>query len=142
LEFIARYGFKYINQTPSIIVYKKETIQEYIDKYADLKKMSLYEYTEFHKNMRNVEFLEQLKTDYTNYEENNKMIKNDILSGVYEYMTNEKTAIELINAIPFYEYISNNNIALDEEPMIDNFRTKKSEFYELYTLWHIKQYLS
>ena len=64
------------------------------------------------------------------------------MSGVYDYMTNEKTAIDLLNAIPFYEYIAHNNIVLDEEPQIANFRTKKPEFYELYTLWNIKQYLS
>lgn len=134
-------GFKYMNQTSSVRLFEKETIQEYIDKYADFKKIGPYDYIEFQKNMKNADFVEQLKVDYTNYE-NNKMIKNDIVSGVYGYMTNEKSTIELINAIPFYEYISQNNILLDEEPLIANFRTKKPEFYELYTLWHIKQYLS
>jgi len=136
-------GFEYMNTqpAPSVRLFEKETMQEYIDKYADFKKLGPYDYIEFQKNMKNEDFVRQLKVDYENYE-NTKTIKNDILSGVYDYMTNEKTAIELLNAIPFYEYIADNNIVLDEEPQIANFRTKKPEFYELYTLWNIKQYLS
>jgi hypothetical protein len=46
--------------------------------------------------------------------------------------------IEYINLIPIYEYISKNNMNLDEEPIYKNFRSNKQQFYEMYTLWDIK----
>jgi len=124
------------------VIYKKETFDDFITRHGDIKKLGPYDYTEFYKNMKDPEFYKKIKTMYEKCEIIKK-IKEKIIRDVlrlYENKTNSNDIIvEYINIIPFYEYISKNNITLDEEPQYKHFRNNKSSFCELYTLWSIKQ---
>ena len=130
--------------TPTVIIYERKTFQEYIDKNTTLQRMGPYEYIQFCENMKDKSFVRQVKNDYEK-SENIKIIQNDIINGVYGMLDyiQHNYKIEFIDTIPFYEFISKNNIVLDDDaPQYVDFRNNKLISYELYTLWQIKQYIA
>jgi hypothetical protein len=127
-------------------VYRSETMSEYINKHTDIKKLGPYDYTVFHKNMKDPIFVKKVRSSY---EKNEKMkkIKQELIIETLTMVDNKIIPIKkrntereiYINMIPFYEYISKNSIEVDEEPQYKNFRDNRTKFYEMYTLWDMKK---
>ena len=121
------------NQIP--IIYTSEKLNDFIERLTDLNRLGPYDYIEFYKRIKDPKFKQHVKQSYEKVE-HLKKIKQEIIT--YIVKTENTTNIEFINLIPVYEYISKNNIYLDEEPIYKNFRNNKSQFYEMYTLWDMK----
>lgn len=122
-----------------IAIYKKESYNEYIARIGDLKRLGPYDYIDFYNKMKNPEFNKCIKRTYEKSEKIKK-IKQEIIIyilGIEGHIHVQIQPIELINIIPVCEYISNNNISLDEEPMNKHFRSNKQEFCKMYTLWNM-----
>jgi hypothetical protein len=124
-------------------LYPSETYDDYIQRIGSLQRLGVYDYTEFYKKMKDPEFKQCIKETYEKIEKIKNM-KREIILYVLTALGHIKTQIqpiELINTIPVYEYISKKNIDsnnLDEEPLYKDFRSNKQQFYEMYTLWAIK----
>jgi hypothetical protein len=124
-------------------LYPSETYDDYIQKIGSLQRLGAYDYTEFYKKLKDPEFNKSLKQIYEKIEKIKK-IKRKIILYVLTILGHIKTQmqpIELINIIPVYEYISKKYIDssnLEEEPLYKHFRSNKKKFYEMYTLWAIK----
>ena len=124
-------------------LYPSETYNDYIQRIGSLQRLGAYDYTEFYKQMKNSEFKQRIKQTYEKIEKIKK-IKQEIVLYVLTtlgYIKTEIQPIEIINIIPVYEYISEKNIDctnLQEEPSYKHFRNNKQQFYEMYTLWAIK----
>jgi len=124
-------------------LYPSETYNDYIQRIGSLQRLGAYDYTEFYKQMKDAEFKQRIKQTYEKIEKIKK-IKQEIVLYVLTtlgYIKTEIQPIETINIIPVYEYISEKNIDctnLQEEPSYKHFRNNKQQFYEMYTLWAIK----
>jgi hypothetical protein len=124
-------------------IYPSETYSDYIARIGSLQRLGAYDYTEFYKKMKEPEFKQCIKQTYEKLE-NIKKTKQKIILYVLStlgYIKTQIQPIDSINIIPVYEYISKKNIdctKLQEEPLYKNFRSNKQQFYEMYTLWAIK----
>lgn len=124
-------------------LYPSETYSEYIQRIGSLQRLGAYDYIEFHKQMKNPEFKQCIKQMYKKLEKI-KIAKREIVLYVLSalgYIKTQIQPIELIDIIPVYEYISQKYIDsnnLEEEPLYKDFRSNKQQFYEMYTLWTIK----
>ena len=146
------------NESNLPLTYPSETLDDYIVRHGDLKKLGPYDYVEFYKKMKDPSFYKTVKISHKKQEQM-KGIKHEIIlyvlthylnniqngcsSGkwliISQYIKNTKIIdpIEMINIVPLCEYIVENKIIADEEPIYKNFRNNKPEFYEKYTLWKI-----
>jgi hypothetical protein len=135
---------EYLSMIPS--VYRSETMSEYVNRNADIKKLGPYDYTVFHKNMKDPIFVKKVKSSYEKNEKLKK-IKQELIIETLTMMDHKIIPMKrrnadketYINMIPFYEYISKNRIEVDEEPHYKNFRDNTIKFYEMYTLWDMKK---
>ena len=124
-------------------LYPSETYSEYIQRIGSLQRLGAYDYTEFNKQMKDPEFKQCIKNTYETVEKI-KMAKREIVLYVLSalgYIRTHIQPIELIDIIPVYEYISQKYIDcsnLEKEPSYQHFRSNKKQFYEMYTLWSIK----
>ena len=124
-------------------LYPSETYSDYIQRIGSLQRLGVYDYMEFYKQIKNPEFKQTLKQIYEKVEKMKK-VKREIILYVLSALGYIKThiqPIELIDIIPVYEYISQKYIDcnnLEEEPLYKDFRSNKKQFYEMYTLWTIK----
>ena len=124
-------------------LYPSETYSDYIQRIGSLQRLGAYDYIEFHKQMKNPEFKQCIKQIYKKLEKI-KIAKREIVLYVLSalgYIRTHIQPIELIDIIPVYEYISQKYIDsnnLEEEPLYKDFRSNKQQFYEMYTLWTIK----
>ena len=122
-------------------LYPSETYNDYIQRIGSLQRLGAYDYTEFYRRLKDPEFKKAMKQTYEKIEKIKK-IKQEIVLYVLTILGHIKTQIdpiESINVIPVYEYISKKNYTnLQEEPLYKHFRNNKTQFYEQYTLWAIK----
>jgi len=129
------------NESNLPVTYPSEALGDYIARHGDLKKLGPYDYVEFYKKMKDHSFYKSVKTAHKKQEQM-KGIKHEIILYVLtstQYIKNTKinNPIEMINIVPLCEYIVENKIIADEEPIYKNFRNNKPEFYERYTMWKI-----
>jgi hypothetical protein len=124
-------------------LYPSETYNDYIQRIGSLQRLGAYDYTEFYRKLKDPEFKQCIKQTYKKIEKIKK-IKQKIVLYVLTtlgHITTEIEPIHAINIIPVFEYISKKNIYcsnLHEEPLYKHFRSNKEQFYEMYTLWAIK----
>jgi hypothetical protein len=124
-------------------LYPSETYNDYIQRIGSLQRLGAYDYTEFYRKLKDPEFKQCIKQTYKKIEKIKK-IKQEIVLYVLTTLGHIKTEIEpiqAINIIPVFEYISKKNIDcsnLQEEPLYKHFRSNREQFYEMYTLWAIK----
>jgi hypothetical protein len=124
-------------------LYPSETYSDYIQRVGSLQRLGAYDYTEFHKQLKTPEFKQSLKQIYEKVEKMKKVKRQIILYvlSALGYIKTQIQPIELIDIIPVNEYISQKYIDsnnLEEEPVYKDFRSNKQQFYEMYTLWAIK----
>jgi len=129
------------NESNIPVTYPSETLDDYIARHGDIKKLGPYDYVEFYKKMKDPSFYKTVKIAHKKQEQM-KGIKHEIILYVLtstQYIKNTKinNPIEMINIVPLCEYIVENKIIADEEPIYKNFRNNKPEFYERYTMWKI-----
>ena len=124
------------------MVYPSESYNDYVARIGDLQQLGPYDHMEFYKKMKKEPaFEESIRNSYEKAEKIKK-IKQEIITYVLALSgynnIQDIRPIESINIIPVHEYISTNNICI-EEPIYENFRSNKQEFYEMYTLWDMQK---
>jgi len=125
-------------------LYPSETYNDYIQRIGCLQRLGAYDYTEFYRRLKDPEFKKCIQQTYEKIEKIKKTKQAIILYvlttlGYIKTQIDPIDPIESINVIPVYEYISKKNYTnLQEEPLYKHFRNNKTQFYEQYTLWAIK----
>ena len=127
---------------PVPMVYPSESYNDYVARIGDLQQLGPYDHMEFYKKMKKEPaFEESIRNSYEKAEKIKK-IKQEIITYVLALSgynnIQDIRPIESINIIPVHEYISTNNICI-EEPIYENFRSNTQEFYEMYTLWDMQK---
>jgi hypothetical protein len=124
-------------------LYPSETLKDYVQRIGSLKQLGAYEYVDFYRKLKIPEFRKHIKQGHEEIEKI-KLVKREIVLYVLstlEYLKPQIESIECINLIPVYEHISEKNIDssnLEQEPLYKDFRKNKQEYFEMYTLWAIK----